>query len=115
MIQQILDPPVNENVTVAAPAPAAARAGWLEAAALAHAFGVPFSAHCGPSIHAQLACAAPRISHIEYFHDHVRIEHLVFDGALDPVGGCLQPDPTRAGLGLELKRQDAARYTIGCD
>ena len=69
--------------------------GWLEAAALAHSFGIPFSAHCGPSIHAQLACAAPQISHIEYFHDHVRIEHLFFDGVLDPIDGCLRPDPTR--------------------
>jgi L-alanine-DL-glutamate epimerase-like enolase superfamily enzyme len=86
--------------------------GWLEAAALAHSFGIPFSAHCGPSIHAQAACAAPQISHIEYFHDHVRIEHMLFDGALDPVGGCLRPDPTRPGLGLELKSQDAARYAI---
>jgi L-alanine-DL-glutamate epimerase-like enolase superfamily enzyme len=86
--------------------------GWLEAAALAHGFGIPFSAHCGPSLHAQAACAAPRIAHIEYFHDHVRIEHLLLDGALDPVGGCLRPDPTRPGLGLELKRQDAARYQV---
>jgi L-alanine-DL-glutamate epimerase-like enolase superfamily enzyme len=84
--------------------------GWLEAAALAHSFAIPFSAHCGPSIHARIACAAPQISHIEYFHDHVRIEHLLFDGVLEPVGGCLQPDPTRPGLGLELKRQDAARF-----
>jgi L-alanine-DL-glutamate epimerase-like enolase superfamily enzyme len=79
--------------------------GWLEAAALAHSFAIPFSAHCGPSIHAQAACAAPQISHTEFFHDHARIEHLLFDGALDPSGGCLRPDPTRPGLGLALKRQ----------
>jgi L-alanine-DL-glutamate epimerase-like enolase superfamily enzyme len=87
--------------------------GWLEAASLAHSFAIPFSAHCGPSIHAQAACLAPHISHIEYFHDHVRIEHLLFDGVLDPVDGCLRPDPTHAGLGLELKRQDAARFARG--
>ena len=86
--------------------------GWLEAAALAHAAGVSFSAHCGPSIHAHAACAAPQIAHIEYFHDHARIEHLLFDGTLDPVGGCLRPDPTRPGLGLDLKRADAARYAV---
>ena len=86
--------------------------GWLEAAALAHSFAIPFSAHCGPSIHAQAACAAPQIAHIEFFYDHVRIEHLLFDGALDPVGGCLRPDPSRPGLGLELKRADAERYAI---
>jgi L-alanine-DL-glutamate epimerase-like enolase superfamily enzyme len=87
--------------------------GWLEAAALAHSFATPFSAHCGPSIHAQVGCAAPELAHVEYFHDHVRIEHLFFDGALDPVDGCLRPDPTRPGLGLELKRQDAERFALG--
>ncbi len=86
--------------------------GWLEAASLAHSFDIPLSAHCGPSIHAQVGCAAPQISHIEYFHDHVRIEHLLFDGALDPVNGYLRPDPSRPGLGLELKRQDAERFAI---
>ena len=25
----------------------------------------------------------PQISHVEYFHDHARIEHMLFDGALD--------------------------------
>jgi L-alanine-DL-glutamate epimerase-like enolase superfamily enzyme len=86
--------------------------GWLEAAALAHSFDIPFSAHCGPSIHAQAACAAPQISHIEYFHDHVRIEHLLFEGALDPIAGCLRPDTDRAGLGLGLKHATAAQYQV---
>jgi L-alanine-DL-glutamate epimerase-like enolase superfamily enzyme len=86
--------------------------GWLEAARLAHSFATPFSAHCGPSIHAQIGCAAPQLSHIEYFHDHARIEHLLLDGALDPVGGCLRPNPARPGLGLQLKREDAARYAM---
>jgi L-alanine-DL-glutamate epimerase-like enolase superfamily enzyme len=86
--------------------------GWLEAASLAHAFAVPFSAHCAPSIHAQIGCAAPQLSHIEYFHDHARIEHLLFEGVLDPRDGQLRPDPARPGLGLELKRQDARRFEV---
>ena len=86
--------------------------GWLEAAALAHSFAIPFSAHCGPSIHAQVACAAPQIAHIEYFHDHVRIERLFFDGVLEPVHGSLRPDPSRPGMGLALKRADAARFAV---
>jgi hypothetical protein len=48
--------------------------------------------------------------HLEYFHDHVRVENMLFDGVLDPVEGCLHPDPSRPGLGLELKRADAERY-----
>ena len=47
---------------------------------------------------------------VEYFHDHARIERLLFDGAREPVNGALVPDLSRAGLGLELKRGDAARY-----
>ncbi len=86
--------------------------GWLEAAVLAHSFAVPFSAHCAPTIHAQVGCAAPELAHVEYFHDHVRIEHLLFDGAPEPVGGHLRPDPTRPGLGLELRRPDADRWRI---
>jgi L-alanine-DL-glutamate epimerase-like enolase superfamily enzyme len=84
--------------------------GWLEAAALAHGFATPFSAHCAPALHAQVGCAAPALAHVEYIHDHARIESMLFDGAPEPRDGCLRPDPTRLGLGLDLRRSDAARY-----
>ncbi|HET8596240.1 MAG TPA: enolase C-terminal domain-like protein [Castellaniella sp.] len=84
--------------------------GFMGAAALCEAHGLPLSAHCAPSIHAHPGCAAARVRHIEFFHDHVRIERLLFDGALAPVRGALHPDLTRPGLGLELKRADARRY-----
>jgi hypothetical protein len=48
--------------------------------------------------------------HVEWFHDHARIEHLLFDGAPVPSDGELRPDRTRPGLGLSLKQADAARY-----
>jgi hypothetical protein len=49
--------------------------------------------------------------HLEYFHDHVRVENMLFYGVLQPEGGGhLRPDPSRPGLGLELKRSEAARY-----
>lgn len=86
--------------------------GFMHAAALADAFQVPFSAHCAPSIHAHPACAARPLRHIEYFHDHVRLEGMLFEGALRPVDGALHPDLSRPGLGLELKRADAKRYAI---
>jgi L-alanine-DL-glutamate epimerase-like enolase superfamily enzyme len=86
--------------------------GCLQAAALAHAFGVPLSTHTAPSIHAHLGCAVPQIEHLEYFHDHVRIEEMLFDGVLQPQGGYLFPDPNRPGLGLELKRRDAKRWRL---
>ena len=86
--------------------------GWLQAAALAHTFAIPFSAHCAPEIHAHVACAAPAFRHAEYFHDHVRVAHLLFDGVPTPRDGCLRPDPTRPGLGLELKRKDAEQWAV---
>jgi hypothetical protein len=33
-----------------------------------------------------VACAAQRVAHVEYFHDHARIERMLFDGALAPRG-----------------------------
>ena len=86
--------------------------GFLEAAALAFGFAVPFSAHTAPAIHASVGCAVPEIAHVEYFHDHARIEQMLFDGAPQPIGGCLRPDPERPGLGLDLKRADAERYAV---
>lgn len=84
--------------------------GWLQAAALAHAHQVSFSGHTAPAIHAHVACAAPRFAHLEYFWDHVRIEEMLFEGTLQPVNGCLRPDPERPGLGLTLRPAAAERF-----
>jgi L-alanine-DL-glutamate epimerase-like enolase superfamily enzyme len=84
--------------------------GLFEVAALCEAFDLPLSTHCAPSIHAHPLCALPPAIHGEYFHDHVRIEQLLFDGALVPVDGALRPDRTRPGIGLTLKDRDAAPF-----
>jgi L-alanine-DL-glutamate epimerase-like enolase superfamily enzyme len=86
--------------------------GLLRVDALCAAHAVPLSGHCAPQIHAHALCACERAIHLEYFHDHARIEQLLFDGALPPDGGALRPDEALPGLGLELKRADAARYAI---
>ncbi len=86
--------------------------GYLRAGVLCEAHGIPFSAHCAPSLHAHPSCSLPAFRHLEFFHDHERIEHLFFDGAMTPVDGALRPDPGRSGLGLEFKRKDAARYAL---
>lgn len=39
----------------------------------------------------------PNLRHLEYFHDHVRIEHLLFDGALQVCDGALRPDARDSG------------------
>ena len=77
--------------------------GFRAIAALAAAHGVALSAHCSPQLHLHACCAAERLAHLEYFHDHVRIEGMVFDGAVEPVGGALQLDRSRAGHGLSLR------------
>lgn len=86
--------------------------GFMRAGALCESRSLPLSAHCGPSLHVHPGCALPSFRHLEYFHDHARIEHMFFDGALTPVRGALHPDLTRPGLGLEFKRSDATRYAV---
>jgi L-alanine-DL-glutamate epimerase-like enolase superfamily enzyme len=86
--------------------------GFLRVGALCEAWGMPLSAHCGPSLHAHPCCALTRVRHVEYFHDHARIEHMLFDGVLTPIHGALQPDLSRPGLGLAFKHADAARYAV---
>jgi len=84
--------------------------GFLRVAALCEAHGVPLSSHCAPALHLHAACAAPKLRHVEYFHDHVRIERMLFDGVGVPEGGRLAPDLARPGMGLAFKRSDARRY-----
>lgn len=84
--------------------------GFMDAVALADAHPLPLSAHCGPSAHLHLACAARPLRHVEYFHDHVRIEKMLFDGFRAAKNGVMYPDLSRPGMGLEFKRADAERY-----
>jgi L-alanine-DL-glutamate epimerase-like enolase superfamily enzyme len=87
--------------------------GFIRAAALAQADGLPVSGHCAPNLHARVAAGVPNLRHVEYFHDHQRLEQMLFDGALPPDGGVLTPDPGRPGFGLELRIADAERYRAG--
>jgi L-alanine-DL-glutamate epimerase-like enolase superfamily enzyme len=83
---------------------------WLRVAALAAGHGLQISGHCAQSLHAHPACAVANVRHLEYFHDHARVDRLLFDGVLDPDGGVLRPDLSRPGIGLELRLADAGRY-----
>src|SRR6185437_11941820 len=84
--------------------------GFLKAASLCDAHCLPLSAHCVPSLHASVCCALSCVRNIEYFYDHRRIEHMLFEGAPTPVNGVISPDLARPGFGLELKRSEAARF-----
>jgi L-alanine-DL-glutamate epimerase-like enolase superfamily enzyme len=85
---------------------------FLRVGALCAARSLPLSAHTAPALHAHACCAVAPLRHLEFFHDHVRIERLLFDGVLEPMNGALWPDRSRPGLGLALKRVDAARYAV---
>jgi L-alanine-DL-glutamate epimerase-like enolase superfamily enzyme len=86
--------------------------GFLKAAALADAHMIPLSAHTAPALHLHVACAAPRLKNVEWFHDHARIEAMLLDGAPTPHNGAILPDRSRHGMGLELKEPDARRFEI---
>ncbi|QAY59995.1 mandelate racemase [Microbacterium protaetiae] len=85
---------------------------WLRGAAVAASYGLDVSAHCSPHLHAHVAAATPNLRHLEWFHDHVRIETLFFDGVLDPRGGMLVLDGTAPGTGLTLRENDVARFRV---
>lgn len=86
--------------------------GFLQAASLCVAFGLDLSAHCAPSVHLHPCSAIQRLRHLEYFHDHVRIEQMLFDGVATPREGALRPDLSRPGVGLELKNADAEAFCV---
>jgi L-alanine-DL-glutamate epimerase-like enolase superfamily enzyme len=84
--------------------------GFLQVGALCDAFLRPLSAHTAPSLHVAPCCALARTRHLEYFHDHVRIEQMLFDGAPRPHESWMRPDRSRPGLGLDLRHADAKRF-----
>lgn len=84
--------------------------GYFRVAALCHAWDIPLSAHTAPSLHAHLGVCIRPFQHVEYFHDHVRIEERLFRGGPTLDAGMLRPDPAAPGHGLELIEQEAARY-----
>jgi L-alanine-DL-glutamate epimerase-like enolase superfamily enzyme len=86
--------------------------GFLACCAVADSFGLQVSAHCAPQLHAHVGMAVPNLRHLEWFADHVRVERLLFDGVLRPVGGLVAPDLGRTGNGLILKDADAEPYRV---
>lgn len=85
---------------------------YMKAGYLAEAHEIPFSSHCAPALHLHASLALPSFFISEYFHDHVRIENLFFDGVPVPVKGSLKPDLTKPGFGLTFKTNDALKYKI---
>jgi L-alanine-DL-glutamate epimerase-like enolase superfamily enzyme len=86
--------------------------GFRRAAVLAEAFHVPLSAHTAPTLHAHVGCAALPLRNVEVFHDHARIEEMLFDGAVLPHDGWLEPPRDRPGLGVRFRRERARAYLV---
>ncbi|MGN6373418.1 MAG: enolase C-terminal domain-like protein [Solirubrobacteraceae bacterium] len=86
--------------------------GIVRCAGAADAHELDVSGHCAPQVSAHALCAVPRLRHLEYFHDHVRIERMAFDGVLEPSEGSLQPERSQPGMGLELKRSDMQEHCV---
>jgi L-alanine-DL-glutamate epimerase-like enolase superfamily enzyme len=85
----------------------------LRVAALCDARSIDLSLHCAPQVSAHAGTAVWHLRHLEYFHDHVRIEGIAFDGVLAPEpGGVLRPDRSRPGLGLEVKTAHLEQYRV---
>ena len=87
---------------------------WQRVAAVAAANNLQISGHCAPHLHLDAAAATPNLRHLEWFHDHVRIETMLFDGAAEPLpDGVLLPDLSRPGHGLDFRDEAASPYRIG--
>ncbi|RAN76750.1 mandelate racemase [Bacillus sp. SRB_336] len=84
---------------------------WLRIAALAAACHLEISGHCAPHMTIHAAAAGPNFRHLEWFHDHVRIENMFFDGCLDPQGGALRPS-TEPGNGLAIRTSSREKFRV---
>jgi L-alanine-DL-glutamate epimerase-like enolase superfamily enzyme len=84
----------------------------VRVAAVAAAHGLQVSGHCAPHQHAAALASVPNLRHLEWFHDHVRIETLLFAGTLDPKGGAVRPDDYAVGHGLTFSRDMAEPFAV---
>jgi L-alanine-DL-glutamate epimerase-like enolase superfamily enzyme len=82
-------------------------------AALCDARSIDLSLHCAPQVSAHVGTAVWHLRHLEYFHDHTRIEARAFDGVLAPEpDGTLRPDRARPGHGLTLRAADLEPHRV---
>ncbi|MFJ8690703.1 enolase C-terminal domain-like protein [Micromonospora wenchangensis] len=85
---------------------------FLRAAAVADAVGIQVSGHCAPHQHLPVAAATPNLRHLEWFHDHVRIETMLFDGAQPATGGTVPVRTDRPGNGLDFRADQARQFRV---
>lgn len=86
--------------------------GFLKVSALCEAWSLLLSTHCAPALHLHVACACAPLRHFVYFHDHARIENLLFADTVQPEGSALRPEASQPGHGLAFKWAEAARFAV---
>jgi L-alanine-DL-glutamate epimerase-like enolase superfamily enzyme len=86
--------------------------GLMQVDALCHSNSMALSLHCGPAVHTHPGCALLTLRHLVYFHDHVRIEHELFDGLPELRDGALWPDESRSGNGLHFRTSAAEQFRV---
>ncbi|MCR6491048.1 enolase C-terminal domain-like protein [Cellulomonas sp. P24] len=84
--------------------------GWRRVAALAQTFERPISTHCAPALSVHVAGCAPTLAHLEWFHDHTRLEAMLFDGVPVVTDGVVAPNAD-TGHGMRL-RPDAEQWRV---
>ena len=82
----------------------------LQIADLVGTYDLEISGHCAPHEHAAVLAAVPNLRHLEWFHDHVRIEQRLFDGGPRMAGGELVLDGDAPGHGMTWRAADAEPF-----
>jgi len=82
--------------------------GWLRAAALAQAAGVPCSSHLFIEVSAHLLAVTPTCHYIEYLD----VAAPILAEPLRPVDGTIEA-PARPGIGLQWNEEAVKRYRVG--
>ncbi len=83
----------------------------LRIADLAAERGLDVSGHCAPHQHAGVLAALPNLRHLEWFHDHVRIESELFERTQTVSDGMLRLADA-PGNGLHWRADLAERYRV---
>ncbi|MBA8793883.1 L-alanine-DL-glutamate epimerase-like enolase superfamily enzyme [Friedmanniella endophytica] len=84
----------------------------LRIAAVAAAHNLDVSGQGAPYLSAPALAAVPNLRHTEWFHDHVRVEQLLFAGTADPVDGVLPLADDVDGHGLTWREEVASPYRV---
>ena len=86
--------------------------GFMHGISLAMSANLPVSSHCAPMLHLPVCCHAAPVRHMEYFHDHVRIERMLFHGVPEIKNGLMTADRAAPGNGLTFRKKDAAAFAL---